>query len=223
MQEHLFRMATTSNYEKYQTANPLMRRIIARFLDRVGSHLAVIRPSKVVDLGCGEGLVVEQLERLPAPVQYLGLELNPVALEHARRLHPGREFVQGDLLSYPPRESSADVVLCLEVLEHMREPSPAVERIACWTGDRAIISVPWEPWFRVGNFFRGKYLAQLGNHPEHVQQFNPASFAALLGRSFEEVRVETCFPWLIGLCRKRTSGSAGAASARASAGSEPCA
>lgn len=193
-------MDTTSNYAKYQTGNPLMRQIIGRFLERVGAHLVSAAPTRVVDLGCGEGLIVHQVDRVPG-VEYLGLELNPIAVEHARRLNPGRRFVAGDLLNYPVDAGSADVVLCLEVLEHMPDPLPAVERIAGWSRDRAIVSVPWEPYFRIGNFFRGKYLAHLGNHPEHVQQFDPASLSALLARCFDDVQVETCFPWLIGLCR----------------------
>ena len=54
-------------------------------------------------------------------------------------------------------------------------------------------------FFRGGNFLRGKYLARWGNHPEHIQQFGPRSFQALLEASFRVVRVETCFPWLIGV------------------------
>jgi hypothetical protein len=89
------------------------------------------------------------------------------------------------------------VALCLEVLEHLEDPAPAVDRIAEWTRSMAIVSVPWEPFFRAGNLLRGKYVASLGNHPEHVQQFGPRSLNALLERRFRVVHVETCFPWLL--------------------------
>ncbi|GAB5541925.1 MAG: class I SAM-dependent methyltransferase [Sandaracinaceae bacterium] len=188
----------TSNYGKYQTGNPLMQRVIARFVDRVMAHVSRQSPSTVVDLGCGEGMIARRVAELGG-VDYLGLELNPVALEVARREVPSMRFEQADIVRREPEVGWADVALCLEVLEHLDDPAPAVQRIAEWTGGVAIVSVPWEPFFRGGNFLRGKYLARWGNHPEHIQQFGPRSFQALLEASFRVVRVETCFPWLIGV------------------------
>lgn len=189
----------SSNYAKYHTANPLMQRVIDRFVGRVVDHVRVARPHRVVDLGCGEGLVARRLVELPFPIVYRGLELDPEAVRVARAEVAGLDFEQADILELEPDPGWADVALCLEVLEHLEEPSIAVDRIARWTRSMAIVSVPWEPFFRMGNFFRGKHLARLGNHPEHVQQFGPRSFRALLERRFGVVRVEICFPWLIGL------------------------
>ena len=51
--------------------------------------------------------------------------------------------------------------------------APAVAELARVTADRCVVSVPWEPWFRLGNLGRGRNVARLGNDPEHVQWFTP--------------------------------------------------
>ena len=52
---------------------------------------------------------------------------------------------------------------------------------------RLVVSVPWEPWFRLGNLGRGKNVARWGNDPEHVNFFNPRKLRAALGAHFAEV------------------------------------
>ncbi len=135
---------------------------------------------------------------------YLGLDRSAAAVARAREREPGLAFREGDVTAPPAagEAGSADAVLCLEVLEHLTDPRTAVARLAEWTRDAAVVSVPHEPWFRLGNLARGKYLATGGNHPEHVQAFSPASLHALLATRFAEVRVERCFPWLVGVARR---------------------
>ncbi|HJL14573.1 MAG TPA: class I SAM-dependent methyltransferase [Sandaracinaceae bacterium LLY-WYZ-13_1] len=200
----------SSNYAKYQTGNPLMQAVIRRFLRRIVAHVRDARPRRVVDLGCGEGLVARELAALPFELEYRGLEIDPAAVEIARREVPNLSFEHADLLAAPPDEPGwADLALSLEVLEHLDDPAAGVARIREWTGQMAIVSVPWEPFFRAGNFARGKYLGRLGNHPEHLQQFGPRSFRRLLEAEFRVVRVETCFPWLIGLAAAPRSADCG--------------
>lgn len=188
---------SSSNQQKYESGNPIVQALLGRFLERVVALTVAQRPRRVVDLGCGEGLVAARvLEAAPA-VAYRGIELDPAAAAAARTNAPGGEIREGDIRSVPADPGWADVSLCLEVLEHLDDPAPAVRRVAEWTGGVAIVSVPWEPFFRGGNLLRGKYLGRLGNHPEHVQQFSPRSFRRLLEREFAVVRVERAFPWLI--------------------------
>ena len=70
------------------------------------------------------------------------------------------------------------------------------------TGGRLVVSVPWEPWFRLGNLGRGKNLRRLGNDPEHVQAFTPRRLHRALERHYSEVRVVKAFPWLIAAARR---------------------
>lgn len=191
--------ASTSNYSKYQTKNPVMQAVIRRFVDRVVGHVADARPQRVIDLGCGEGMIARELGQLPFGIEYRGIEIDPAAVATANREVPHLNIGQGDLIHTEPDAGWAEVALCLEVLEHLEDPRPAVDRIAAWTSGVAIVSVPWEPFFRAGNFARGKYVARLGNHPEHIQQFGPRSFRRLLLERSRVVTVDTCFPWLIAL------------------------
>ena len=191
----------TPNYEKYQTQNRLMRSLIERFVRHIVSSTVSLNPSRVADLGCGEGIIARRILDRLSGVSYLGIELGSEAATEARKLVPEAEIIQGNILEEPPRRNWADVTICLEVLEHLLEPHRALEKIAVWTRGVAIISVPWEPWFRLGNFFRGKYSARLGNHPEHVHQFTPRSFESLLIRHFESVEVDRVFPWIVARCR----------------------
>ena len=94
-------------------------------------------------------------------------------------------------------DGAADLVTTIELLEHLVRVEPAVEELARITRGRLVVSVPWEPWFRLGNLGRGKNVAPLGNDPEHVQAFTPRRLRAALAVGFAEVRVVRAFPWLI--------------------------
>ena len=59
------------------------------------------------------------------------------------------------------------------------------------------MSVPFEPYFRIGSLLRGKYVRSLGNHPEHVNHFNRKSLQALLEPAVALQTIEVAFPWLI--------------------------
>lgn len=175
-----------------------MLAVIRRFVRRICAKVEALAPKRVVDLCCGEGLIAMELDRLPVQFEYLGLDLNPQAIAEARRINPSLRFEADDIVARTPDHDWADLVICLEALEHFDEPRDPLRRILSWTHQSAIVSVPWEPYFRIGNLLRGKHLSRFGNHPEHVQQFNPRSLEALLREFSDDVRVETCFPWLIG-------------------------
>ena len=186
-----------------------MRRAIRRFLDHLCARIAEIGPKTIVDLGCGEGVVAGEIRRVLPGVRYLGIDASGEAIRMARAANPGFEFHQGDILDGRAEYPVADLALCVEVLEHLEQPEWALERIAAASSDHVVLSVPWEPYFRLGNLLRGRYLATWGNHPEHVQQFSPGKLRDLLGRHFSSVAVDTCFPWLIASARKRGEGAAG--------------
>lgn len=193
--------AQSTNYEKFQTGNPVVRRLIDRFFARLGATVEPLGPKSVLDAGCGEG---ETLERLAAllPSRVAGVDLSPEAVEFASRRLPQAEIGRESVYELPFADESFDLVLCLEVLEHLKEPAEALAELARVGRCDLVLSVPHEPWFRLGSLLRGKYVATLGNHPEHVNHWNPRTFRRFLEQQgLEVVSLERSLPWLIARCR----------------------
>jgi 2-polyprenyl-3-methyl-5-hydroxy-6-metoxy-1,4-benzoquinol methylase len=114
--------------------------------------------------------------------------------------------VRGSVQALPFAARSFDMVTCLEVLEHLADPAAAVRELARVARGAIVVSVPHEPYFQLGNLLRGKYLSENGNHPEHVQHWNPRTFEKFLRESVSresvaEVRIIEAFPWIIACCR----------------------
>lgn len=186
----------TSNYEKFQTGNPVVRRLFDRFFDKVRDQLTGLDPANVLDAGCGEG---ETLERLGSilPNRITGVDLNPESVAFAADRIPGGEFSVANLFELPFEDDSFDLVLCLEVLEHIPDPAPALAELSRVCRGDIVLSVPSEPWFRLGSLARGNYLSSWGNHPEHVNHWNPRSFREFLAGQTRVVTVERATPWLV--------------------------
>src|SRR6185312_6138806 len=143
-------------------------------------------PESLLDAGCGEG---EMLRRgaVPGSTRTILLDRNRDTAAQ----------VLGSVDALPFAARSFDVVTCIEVLEHLPDPGAAVRELARVARRAIVVSVPYEPWFRVGNLFRGKHVASLGNRPEHVQHWNLRSFEKFLAAHVPGVRVIEAFPWII--------------------------
>ena len=176
--------------QKYDSPNPVVRFVIGRFFARIDATLAELAPATLLDAGCGEGEMLRRVH-LPPGARALLLDRNPESAAHL--------LASVDALPFASR--SFDVVTCLEVLEHQRDPRPAARELARVARRAVLLSVPYEPYFRIGNVLRGNHLSRLGDHPEHVQHWNLRSFGAFLEASFREVRLTEALPWIIACCR----------------------
>jgi len=176
--------------QKYDDGNPVVRFVIGRFFARIAEALAEFAPESLLDAGCGEGEMLRRVS-LPKAARTVLLDRNP---ESAAQV-----LASVHALPFPSR--SFDVVTCLEVLEHLADPRAAAEELRRVARRAVVLSVPYEPYFRMGNVLRGKHLARLGDHPEHVQHWNLRTFGAFLAGSFRQVRLVEAFPWIIACCR----------------------
>jgi SAM-dependent methyltransferase len=190
---------------KYGTSNPVVRWLLDRWMRRLRGVVGPL-PATIVDVGVGEGLCLERLldgatTGDGAGPRVLGVEYRADKAAVAGRL-PGVTPVVGDAGMLPVRGGGVELVTCIEVLEHLPAVAPAVAELARITGGRCVVSVPWEPWFRLGNLARGKNVRRLGNDPEHVQWYTPRRLRRTLATAFEEVRVVRAFPWVIAEARR---------------------
>ena len=189
---------------KYGTSNPVVQRLLSRWMGRLTSVLGT-PGGTVVDVGVGEGFALERMfsDLLICGGALLGggavvaLEYRQDKAEVAAAKLPAVAVVRGDAGVLPFPDASADLVTSIEVLEHLPRFEQAVAEMARICRGRLVVSVPWEPWFRLGNLGRGKNLGRWGNDPEHVQAFTPARLERALRAEFDQVRITRSFPWII--------------------------
>jgi len=192
----------TTNFEKFQTGNPVVRRLIDRFYAQVAEIVRTVPARSALDAGCGEGETIARLERI-LPDEVAAIDLNPEAAAYAASRLPSARVEVGAIGELPYAADSFDLVLCLEVLEHIEDPTPALEDLVRVGRRDFVISTPDEPWFRLGSLMRGKYARTLGDHPEHVNHWTPSSLARFLDPHLEVLQVRRSLPWLVAHCRKR--------------------
>ena len=191
---------------KYGSSNPVVTRLLDRWTARLREIVGPVKGT-VVDVGIGEGLCLERLlaavaegGALDPGARIVGIEYRQDKAAVANRLDQV-DVAVGDAGMLPFPDGAADLVTCIEVLEHLPAVAPAVAELARVCGDRCIVSVPYEPWFRLGNLGRGKNVGRLGNDPEHLHMFTPGKLRRALEASFAEVKVTPVFPWLVAEAR----------------------
>ena len=196
-------MPTITAQEKYHDTNPVVRFLLNRFFSRIRDAVSEAAPVTVLDAGCGEG---ELMRRgvLSSGLRVTSMDLRPEALALFRSHTAQRDLVCASVVALPFADRSMDTVLCLEVLEHLERPELALAELARVARRSVILSVPHEPYFQAGNLVRGKHLYGWGNHPEHVQHWNPATFHTLLKPVFGQIQMIEAFPWIIANCARNS-------------------
>jgi 2-polyprenyl-3-methyl-5-hydroxy-6-metoxy-1,4-benzoquinol methylase len=170
--------------------------------------IKLIDPLHILDVGCGEGFDIQHLSsriRMDS-LRYCGLDLSLGALENAKVMLCKLPFaaVNGNIYHLPFALNRFDAVLCLEVLEHLKYPELALERISSSFQGACVFSVPNEPLYRLTRLIvYRRNLAQLGDHPDHLNHWSKRTFVRLLERYFVIERVVNPFPWTIVLCRSK--------------------
>ena len=160
--------------------------------------VATIDVKKVLDLGCGEGFVINKLSKFYSYLEITGVDIDTKALDLARNLNPRAKFIECDINNFQCEKKSFELVMLIEVLEHMKKPDEILRIVKNITSKYALISIPHEPLFRISNFLRCKNFFRLGNDPEHLQNWSKGQFLRLLEKNgFKILKTATPFPWVI--------------------------
>jgi ubiquinone/menaquinone biosynthesis C-methylase UbiE len=194
---------TGNAYDKYGSSNPLERRVMANFFRTLESALPGGPPARILEVGAGEGEVVGRVihDRWPdVPMHVLDLPDDTLA-DHWRRR--GLHGVFGSATDLPLPDRSVDLVLAIEVLEHVDDPEGALREIARVASRDVVLSVPREPLWRVLNVARGKYWKDLGNTPGHIQHWSTKAFTDLVSRHLEVTGTWRPLPWTLVRARPR--------------------
>ena len=191
-------MGVSQDDQKY---NSKVRKIFVNSLMKnILSQIVQSQAINIIDIGCGEGFPHHYFLNRRKELKITGVDLNKESINKAKNKNPQASYWQGDIYSLKV-DSKFDLVLVMEVLEHLRNPQEAlfeVKKVA----PLAIFSVPHEPWFSFFSFVSGKYLKTWGKHPDHLNFWNRASLKQILKNYYSQVKVYPSFPWLMAVCRK---------------------
>ncbi|MEY2483319.1 MAG: hypothetical protein QOK24_1847 [Verrucomicrobiota bacterium] len=144
--------------------------------------------SSVVDVGCGAGAYGPGL--MAEGHDWLGLEANPYCCEILQRRQLPFRRVDSEIRELPGADGEWDNAICIEVLEHVKDPEVFLREIARMIRTRALFSVP--------NMEVIPYLYDWRVAPWHLLEadhknfFTRASLSNVLSRFFRRVEV---FPY----------------------------
>ena len=179
-----------------------MNEAVVRLLERPGVYLAWQRPfvasklspvwrhnerasiRRVLDVGCGPGTNTAEF----AGLDYLGVDLNPSYIEHARRRHDRARFEVADVRTDAvPGEGSYDFVLVNSLLHHLDDDSVVslLADLRPYVSDDGHIHVIDLELPEQRGIPRTLALGDRGDHPRSL----PA-WRELLTRHFDEVVFE---------------------------------
>ena len=196
-------VVTGNTYDKYGSTNPLVRRLMASFERTLDELLARAEPRSLLDVGCGEGVLVHRWAQQLGERRVVGVDLEEESIQAgwAEREGPNLEYRTMPAEDLPFAENEFELASAIEVLEHVPDPEHTVAEMARCAERHLLVSVPREPLWRMLNMARGAYIPQLGTTPGHLNHWSKRSFTQLLSRYGQVTEARSPFPWTMLLVR----------------------
>ncbi len=153
----------------------------------------LIQPKEsVLIIGCGTSLLPIALQEKGCEVTVSDIAPGAVKL-FADEDIPGFIFDLENIVEGTVSENY-DVIIASEVLEHIRNPEQAIEKLSKHT-KRFIISIPNSAFYRyrIHLMFSGRFFVQWANHPaEHLRYWSHIDFLEWL--SAMDLKVQKVIP-----------------------------
>lgn len=191
-----------SKFAKYKSRNPLIQYLTGNFFNKIGGLLSSISFESLLDVGCGDGVLMFKLRNYIEGGENYGIDIDPTGIEMAKHNNSFAQFAIARAHDLPFSDNEFDVVLCCEVLEHL-DPSilhatlAEIRRVAA---KYCIFSVPREPIWHFLNLLRGAYITNLGDTTGHINHWNKKSFQRIIIEHFTILQIIKPIPWLGVLC-----------------------
>lgn len=94
----------------------------------------------LLDVGCSVGYQLEMIGKRYLPRSLTGYEWSKKTIEIARKLSPSPNYVLFDILK-DKHNREFDVVMCIEVLEHLLDPETALSNLLSMTSGGGFICI----------------------------------------------------------------------------------
>ena len=132
----------------------------------------------LLDIGCGSGY---KLMKYFENEDTVGLELSP-AFEYLVETYPDRKWIRSDFQN--PPEDLFDMVICIDVIEHLKNPDDLMDYFQKIDFTYIVLSTPDRE--KLG------FLASFGppNNLHHIREWGKQEFIDYVSRYFKVIRSE---------------------------------
>lgn len=115
------------------------------------------RGLRILDIGCASGWFISEIQKKYPQYSYTGIDVYKDAIGYGKKRYKNVSFLVSDAHHLPFPAKSYDVVLCMNVLEHVVDPQQIVEeikRVIKPTGiviigmdtENALFNIVWHIW-----------------------------------------------------------------------------
>ena len=151
--------------------------------------------TRIVDVGCGEGIALEKLVKMHPGRQVIGVDLEAENIEICKKF--GLTAVYSDVNSLALPSSSFDFCIMIDILEHLKTPLDAVREIyrILRPGGRLVIVIPNDRNFFLSRMALGM-VKEAYYEAGHEKQWKPREVVRLLTDAGFEIARRKSVPFL---------------------------
>lgn len=169
-------------YADYRSQAPLYLKTFRKRMKLVDRFCP--KKGRALDIGCAAGFFLKVLDEHGWHVD--GIELSREIAKHARETYGFDNVQVGPIEQSKYEDKSFDLITMWDVVEHVPEPIPFLEKVVSLLKDDGVIILETQN-------VQSKFAKKLGpkwhhyKHLEHLYHFDPATIAKLLDKVGLEV------------------------------------
>ena len=137
---------------------------------------------KILDIGCADGNLTGKIKSYIPKADVTGIDMYKRSIDFAKESHPGIDFRVGDARQLPFKNGQFDMIVAVEVLEHIPQNEKAIKEvyrclakngrfIVVQDTDNLLFNFIWFFWIR----WKGKVWKN-----SHISCMKPHELANLL-------------------------------------------
>jgi len=191
-------------FNKYHSKNPIVKFLMNGFTNCFLNLISSLTFNNILEIGSGEGNVVNLIKNIKR--NEYSIYASDISIDILRDNIPrGKNLflIVFDINNIPLKQNAFDLIICSEILEHLKEVDNPLQEINRISKKYILFSVPREPVWRFLNIVRLRYLKNLGNTPGHLLHWSKKKFINLIKNRFRIIKIYSPLPWTMILCEKR--------------------